>query len=549
MDNKKNYKFLYQKYKNKYLKLKKNMKGGVIIISLDNNLNKKCPVDTLYIPKICHEKNFECLKKDGLCYNFNNEPGSDPVKESNIINNIFSTEGKPVIVRLTSFDENIEKDPNHIIAKIGKLLISGTEASIFTINDFSGLESQQYLIKLSRDYDFSSKLQKYYIENPTSTFEDIEKTFPDVRSRFRSFKGLILQSELNNVKQINSIYDFGRFSVELNSDSTDIDMKNISPIGTTQTNNTGEKLQNKYGTYSLIERCLGGDFYDRYYEDPNFYKKNFDYLRELIKNILIGLNAIHSKGYVHMDIKPENIGMAYSKNDLTKSDIEIHCEIRILDFGFAHLIGKKSEPKGTKEYLSPELQSAFHTISDVVIHPSLDMFALGMIMYELIHGFLPLEPTEIIYVDDINNLVIDNGIIETPILYEEVEDESEFYLITFNNDNFKKEFPIDHVEDNKFKIRDFNMEYNENIFSCKKYVIIETNLEERKIRSTEISFDIFGDLNLSNDIIELLEGLLNLDPDERFSAQEALNSKFILDSTPPLKKPKSDSLTSTEDSV
>jgi serine/threonine protein kinase len=103
---------------------------------------------------------------------------------------------------------------------------------------------------------------------------------------------------------------------------------------------------------------------------------------KLVHQIAQGLSAAHGKGVIHRDLKPENIM-------LTESGDEEH--IKLIDFGMATVREAISEATsettkvaGTIRYMAPEQLEG---------HPVLasDIYALGVITYELITGRQPFE--------------------------------------------------------------------------------------------------------------------------------------------------------------
>lgn len=115
-----------------------------------------------------------------------------------------------------------------------------------------------------------------------------------------------------------------------------------------------------------------------YWGEKNLYqwvnKSNFVPNIHLVHNILTqlaeGLDYIHSQGYVHRDVKPQNIQISEDN------------KIKILDFGLVErIIGSRLRVigvSGTKRYMAPEQYTGRKL--DVTI----DSYAFGVISSELL---------------------------------------------------------------------------------------------------------------------------------------------------------------------
>jgi serine/threonine-protein kinase len=103
---------------------------------------------------------------------------------------------------------------------------------------------------------------------------------------------------------------------------------------------------------------------------------------DIVRQLAHALKAAHDASIVHRDLKPDNIhiGRGDAGQDLVK----------IVDFGLAKVIGSSKLTRsgmvfGTPHYMSPE-QAA----GEVVDHRA-DIYALGIVMYEMFTGKVPFE--------------------------------------------------------------------------------------------------------------------------------------------------------------
>ncbi|HCB13199.1 MAG TPA: protein kinase, partial [Gammaproteobacteria bacterium] len=102
-------------------------------------------------------------------------------------------------------------------------------------------------------------------------------------------------------------------------------------------------------------------------------------VREILQQIACGIRAFHRLDMLHRDLKPENI------------HIDRHGIVRIIDFGSAKIAGiaeiaspvAQTDLLGTKNYTAPEVLRGEPATT------STDLFAFGVIAYELLTGCLP----------------------------------------------------------------------------------------------------------------------------------------------------------------
>lgn len=104
--------------------------------------------------------------------------------------------------------------------------------------------------------------------------------------------------------------------------------------------------------------------------------------RRIIEQAAAGMAHINDKGWVHRDVKPDNILI----NGAT--------EVRIIDFALAQRVSKggwfrwfrrRSKTQGTRSYMSPE------QIKGQPLDARADLYSFGATMYEIVTGRPPFR--------------------------------------------------------------------------------------------------------------------------------------------------------------
>lgn len=103
-----------------------------------------------------------------------------------------------------------------------------------------------------------------------------------------------------------------------------------------------------------------------------------------IRDAALGLSLMHTDGYVHSDVKPENLFFT------GKLENDSAIETKVADIGMAQKKGGKLRG-GTFVYLPPEAISrrafGYEFNSGVKADPKIDSYSLGVTLFELLGGF------------------------------------------------------------------------------------------------------------------------------------------------------------------
>ncbi|XP_071391247.1 death-associated protein kinase 2-like isoform X1 [Centroberyx affinis] len=133
--------------------------------------------------------------------------------------------------------------------------------------------------------------------------------------------------------------------------------------------------ENRTDVVLILELVSGGELFDFLAQKESLSEEE---ATQFIKQILDGVQYLHSKRIAHFDLKPENI-MLLDKNVLLP-------RIKLIDFGLAHKIEAGADFKnifGTPEFVAPEI------VNYEQLGLEADMWSIGVITYILLSGASP----------------------------------------------------------------------------------------------------------------------------------------------------------------
>ena len=107
-------------------------------------------------------------------------------------------------------------------------------------------------------------------------------------------------------------------------------------------------------------------------------------LQRLVTELALALDHVHARGWVHRDVKPENV--------LADDD----GKVKLIDFAIASkatgflgkLLGGKTPPQGSPSYMSPE------QIRGQALDARSDVYSFGCVLFELLAGRPPYTGTD-----------------------------------------------------------------------------------------------------------------------------------------------------------
>ena len=136
--------------------------------------------------------------------------------------------------------------------------------------------------------------------------------------------------------------------------------------------------ENDKSIYLIMEYANTGSLF-KYIRDKQCLseEESFKFFSQIINAIYF----LHKNDFIHRDIKPENILIFDNK------------VCKLCDFGCCvELNGKqRSTYCGTTEYMSPEI------VNKMEYSREIDIWSLGILLYEMIHGYSPFNPNNEYY--------------------------------------------------------------------------------------------------------------------------------------------------------
>ena len=186
-----------------------------------------------------------------------------------------------------------------------------------------------------------------------------------------------------------------------------------------------EDFEDLESIYIVLEYAECGTLFEKIKKDKKIEENE---AKELFKQTLNGIQYLHINSKIHRDLKPENILI-----DKTGC-------VKICDLGWC---GKGGESRktfcGTLDYMAPEMVKGLQHSYEV------DIWALGVLLYEMLHGYAPFEGMR--EVEKVQNIV------QGKLKFEEdISEEAKSIILKMIKVNPKDRIKIEQIKTDPFLI-------------------------------------------------------------------------------------------------
>ena len=241
-----------------------------------------------------------------------------------------------------------------------------------------------------------------------------------------------------------------------------------------------------------------------------YYIKDNEYLSEsqsfkIFIQIVNAIYFLHKNNFIHRDIKPENI-LLFDKNIA-----------KLCDFGWC--VEFKDEPRntfcGTTEYMAPEM------LNEKNYGKEIDIWSLGILLYEMLHGHSPFKPDKANFND---KDVIKNIIYQKNIKYKSNLSKECIELMTHLIDkNIKRRYSLEDIINSKFVKKFEKSTNNYKLKNIREFQKINSKNTIKTINTTRT--------NYTNNYLEQKDKLtINKNPNINRRNTSKYNTRKILNS-------------------
>ncbi len=141
-------------------------------------------------------------------------------------------------------------------------------------------------------------------------------------------------------------------------------------------------VDDRHGAYLVLEILKGETLFDRLERDGHL---RLPLALDIALQVAEALHYMHGQNIIHCDIKPENIFLSEPPRERRRRVV-----VKLIDFGLSRreALGAQlasSEVGGTPHFMAPE------QIRGSAPQPSMDIYSLGILLFEMVVGDLPFD--------------------------------------------------------------------------------------------------------------------------------------------------------------
>ncbi|KAH7404322.1 hypothetical protein KP509_15G020800 [Ceratopteris richardii] len=139
-----------------------------------------------------------------------------------------------------------------------------------------------------------------------------------------------------------------------------------------------DTFEDKHAVHLIMERCSGGELFDRIAAKGKYTEKA---AALLCKSIVQAVESLHWKGVMHRDLKPENFYFVDKQDD---------SQLKVADFSAAVFFkdgDNFTDEVGSTYYIAPEVLNGNYG-------SEADIWSVGVILYMLLSGQPPFDSKE-----------------------------------------------------------------------------------------------------------------------------------------------------------
>ena len=223
--------------------------------------------------------------------------------------------------------------------------------------------------------------------------------------------------------------------------------------------------------------------------------------------VVNAINFLHQNDLIHRDIKPENI-LLFENNI-----------VKLCDFGWCVKLNgyQRATFCGTTEYMSPEL------VKHEVYGKEIDTWSLGVLLYEMIHGYSPFKPNKNEFeAED----VIENIIKHNIKFKKQVTDRCKKLIYGLLDSNIYNRYTVEDIFNSEFVKYYENIENNRNRYNNNNYDFINNKSTTNQINNILYSpkFEMNNNINIHMSM-DYKNYICNIQLPERNNSYDIKNNK------------------------